>query len=93
MIDPACAFREQKDDQAASPQPSEAARCVSTGSILTAHSHLLQNMSQFIFLGSQIFNIGVARLNLDRHALDHFQPVAFDPDDFSRVVRNQLDLV
>ncbi len=33
------------------------------------------------------------RLNFDRHAFDHFQAVAFDADNFARVVRDQLDLV
>ena len=41
----------------------------------------------------KIPNVTGLRRDLDRHPLHHLQPIALHPDDLSRVVGNQTDLV
>ena len=47
----------------------------------------------FFFFVRKYLTFPRVRLNLDRHALDHFQPIAFDADDLARIIGDQLDLM
>src|SRR6185503_16894513 len=79
-----------------SPHPSEGgwgSPKVRTGTTQPPDSNLFENVPSFFLFGRQIPDIPRVRLNLDRYSLDHFQPVAFDANDLSRVIRNQLDLM
>src|SRR5678816_1635714 len=46
-----------------------------------------------MLLRAQILHVRRARLDLDRHSLNHLQSIALDPDDLPGIIRDELDLV
>src|SRR2546430_13014990 len=50
-------------------------------------------MAEFGFLGLKVTNVTGLRRDLDRHPLHHLQPITLHPNDLSRVVGDQTDLV
>src|SRR2546427_11416489 len=75
---------------AAAPPPSI---IVAMRYVLCLRSDLVEEVTQFELLRSQVANVRVLRRNLDRHALDNPEPVALHPDNLPRIVGDQPDLV
>ena len=54
---------------------------------------LFQEVAELGFFGAEIFFVVGTGGDLDRHPFDHLQAVAFDADNFARIVGNQPDAV
>src|SRR5574341_1921193 len=55
-------------------------------------SHFMEDVSQLVLLRAKIADVLLPRRDFDRHALNDLEPVAFDPDDLARVIRDQADV-
>src|SRR2546421_3713646 len=54
--------------------------------------HFMEDVSHLVLLRAKIADVRLPRGDFDRHALDDFEPVALDPDDLARVIRDQADI-
>ena len=50
-------------------------------------------MSQFFAFGFQVATVVGIGTDFNRDLLDNFQPVALEPDNFPRIIREQADFV
>src|SRR5437867_8168233 len=61
--------------------------------VLCLRSDLIEEVTQFDLLRSQVANVRVLRRNLDWHALDNPEPIPLHTDDLPGIVGDQPDLV
>ena len=53
---------------------------------------MLQQMAELGLLGFEIFLVVRVRFRSNRHLLNHFEPVTFQPDHFFGIVRQESEL-